>query len=133
MKKYKVMQNPALSTGAKHYTANQAGAGLAVSETSKAKNAALEFIRFLYGPDQYSTTMNNSNSMPSTQSAAAKITDPMMKQMTSWLVEGNGVPHIPFGSGSSAAGDPLATIYAGSGQPEAVAGQMQQAVTNARG
>lgn len=133
VKKYKVMQTPALSAGAKHYTANQAGAGLAVSQTSKAKNAALEFIRFIYSTDQYSKTMNNSNSMPSTRTAAEKVSNPVLKQMTSWLIQGNGVPHIPFGSGSGAAGDPLATIYDNSGTPEAVAKQMQQAVTNARG
>ena len=42
-------------------------------------------------------------------------------------------PHIPFGKGSGEAGGPLATIWDGSGDPQAVAQQMQQAVTNARG
>jgi ABC-type glycerol-3-phosphate transport system substrate-binding protein len=133
VKKYKVMQTPALSSGAKHYTANQAGAGLAISETSKAKDAALEFIRFIYSPDQYSQTMNNSNSMPSTKSAAREVSNPILKLMTSWLLDGNGVPHIPFGAGSSEAGGPLANIFDDSATPEAVAKQMQTAVKNARG
>ena len=133
VQKYRVMKNPALTPGAQHYTANQAGAGLAVSATSKAKDAALEFIRFLYSPDQYVQTMNNSNSMPSTKSAATEVTNPVLKQMTSWLLDGDGVPHIPFGNGSSEAGGPLAGIWDGSAEPSAVAAQMQTAVTNARG
>ncbi|RKS69191.1 ABC-type glycerol-3-phosphate transport system substrate-binding protein [Motilibacter peucedani] len=131
--KVKVMQTPALKPGAKHYTANQAGAGLAVSETSKNKDAALEFVKFIYSPEQYATTMNNSNSMPSTQSAAEKVSNPVLKQMTSWLIAGNGVPHIPFGNGSSEAGGPLASIYDGSGDPADVAKKMQEAVKNVRG
>jgi ABC-type glycerol-3-phosphate transport system substrate-binding protein len=133
VKKYKVMKTPVLTSGAHHYTADQAGAGLAVCETSKAKSAALEFIKFIYSADQYSLTMNNSNSMPSTKSAATKIDNPVMKQMTSWLIDGDGVPHIPFSQGSSAAGDSLASIWDDSSTPEAVAKEMQQAVTNARG
>lgn len=131
--KVKVMQTPALKPGAKHYTANQAGAGLAVSATSKNKDAALEFIKFIYSPDQYAKTMNDSNSMPSTVSAAKQVSNPVLKQMTSWLTEGLGVPHIPFGNGSSEAGGPLASIYDNSSTPQAVAQQMQQAVKNARG
>jgi hypothetical protein len=56
-----------------------------------------------------------------------------MKQMTSWLLDGDGCPHIPFGPGSVAAGDPLSKIFDGTGQPEAVAKEMQQAVLNAKG
>lgn len=131
--KYKVMKNPALEPGAQHYTANQAGAGLAVSANSPNKDAALEFIRFLYTPEQYVQTMNNSNSMPSTKSAAKEVSNPILKQMTSWLLDGDGVPHIPFGNGSSEAAGPLANIWDGTGDPEVVAAAMQQAVENARG
>ena len=87
---YKVMQTPAMRPGDRHWTANQAGAGLAVSETSPNKAAALDFIRFLYDTDRYAATMNESNSMPSTKSAAEQVGDPVLKQMTSWLLEGNG-------------------------------------------
>lgn len=132
-KKYKVMKNPAIATGKKHWTANQAGAGWAVSDTSKNKDAALTFLKFLYDEGNYSPTMNNSNSMPATKSAAAQIKSPIMKQMTSWLLEGEGCPHIPFGNGSSAAGDPLAKIFEGKGDPAAVAKEMQAAVQNAKG
>ncbi|MEV6286402.1 extracellular solute-binding protein [Kribbella sp. NPDC051770] len=132
-KKYKVMKTPAIAPGKRHWCANQAGAGWAVSETSKNKDAALEFLRFLYSADQYSPTMNDSNSMPATKSAAARIELPIMKQMTSWLTDGDGCPHIPFGPGSVAAGDPLSKIFDGTGEPAAVAKEMQQAVQNAKG
>jgi ABC-type glycerol-3-phosphate transport system substrate-binding protein len=133
VRKYKVMKTPAIAEGKKHWTANQAGAGWAVSETSPNKDAALEFLKFMYAPDQYSPTMNNSNSMPSTKSAAEKIENPIMKQMTSWLIEGEGCPHIPFGNGSVAAGDPLSQIFEGKGEPAEVAKEMQAAVKNAAG
>lgn len=133
VKKYKVMKTPAIASGKRHWTANQAGAGWSVAADSKAKDAALEFIRFMYSPDQYSPTMNNSNSMPSTRSAAEKIRLPLMKQMTSWLIDGDGCPHIPFGAGSAAALDPLGKIFEGTGSPEKVAKEMQAAVLNARG
>lgn len=131
--KYKVMKNPALSAGAKHWTANQAGAGLAVSETSKNKDAALTFLKFLYDQANYSPTMNNSNSMPATKSAASQIQNAVMKQMTSWLIDGEGCPHIPFGNGTTAAADPMVQTFEGKGDPADLAKQMQAAVVNARG
>jgi ABC-type glycerol-3-phosphate transport system substrate-binding protein len=130
---YKVMQTPAITSGAKHWCANQAGAGLAVSETSPNKDAALEFIQFLYQSDRYAKTMNDSNSMPSTKSAAAMVSDPVLKQMTSWLIQGNGCPHILFGKGSTAAAGPLAALLGGSSTPQATAQAMQSAVVAARG
>jgi ABC-type glycerol-3-phosphate transport system substrate-binding protein len=133
VKKYKVMKTPAIATGAKHWTANQAGAGWAVSETSKNKDAAVTFLKFLYDQANYSPTMNNSNSMPATKSAAAVIQNPVMKQMTSWLIEGEGCPHIPFGNGTVAAADPMVQTFEGKGDPAEVAKQMQAAVTNAKG
>jgi ABC-type glycerol-3-phosphate transport system substrate-binding protein len=133
VKKYKVMKTPAIAAGKKHWTANQAGAGFAISETSKNKDAALTFLKFMYDPANYSPAMNNSNSMPATKSGAAEISNAVMKQMTSWLIEGEGCPHIPFGNGSAAAGDPLAQIFEGKGDPATVATAMQAAVTNAKG
>ncbi|MFC7374659.1 ABC transporter substrate-binding protein [Brachybacterium sp. GCM10030268] len=130
---YKVMKNPAISSGAQHWTANQAGAGWAVSSEEKNRDATLEFLRYLYSEEQYSRLMNESNSMPATKAAAEDIENPVMEQMTSWLVDGDGCPHIPFGPGSSEVGGPLAKILDGSGTPEQVAQEMQDAVMNARG
>lgn len=133
VKSYKVMKTPAISSGERHWTANQAGAGWALSSAEKTKDATLEFLQFLYSDEQYSALMNDSSSMPATKAAAEKIEDPIMKQMTSWLLDGDGCPHIPFGPGSSEAGGPLATILDGSGAPEQAAQAMQDAVMNARG
>jgi raffinose/stachyose/melibiose transport system substrate-binding protein len=130
---YKVMQTPAMRPGGKHWCANQAGAGLAVSATSPNKDAALEFVRFLYDTDRYATAMNDSNSMPSTKSAAQQVSDPVLQQMTSWLLEGNGCPHILFGPGSSASADPLAALIDGAASPQDTARAMQAAVQNAGG
>ncbi|MGP5076563.1 ABC transporter substrate-binding protein [Brachybacterium alimentarium] len=130
---YKVMKNPAIASGQQHWTANQAGAGWSVTSEEKNRDATLEFLRFLYEDEQYSTLMNESNSMPATKAAAERIENPIMKQMTSWLIDGDGCPHIPFGPGSSEAGGPLSSILDGSGSPDQVAQAMQDAVTNARG
>jgi ABC-type glycerol-3-phosphate transport system substrate-binding protein len=131
VKKYKIMQTPAIKSGARHWTADQAGAGFAVSETSTAKDAALEVMNYLYSDDVYSKLMNDSNSMPATQSAVARVTNPQIKLMASWLP--NGCPHIPFGAGSSAAGDPLTKIFDQNAAPTEVAKEMQAAVLNAKG
>ena len=129
--KYKVMKTPAIKPGARHWTADQAGAGWAVSETSKSKDAALELLQYLYSNDVYSKLMNASSSMPATQAAVADITDPTVKLMAGWLPD--GCPHIPFGAGSSAAGDPLTKIFDQTATPQQVAQQMQTAVKNAAG
>lgn len=130
---YKVMKTPAISSGQRHWTANQAGAGWAVTSEEKKQDATLEFLQFLYSDEQYSKLMNESDSMPATKAAAEQIENPIMKQMTSWLLDGDGCPHIPFGPGSSEAGGPLSNILSGSGTPEQVAQEMQEAVENARG
>lgn len=131
VKRYKVMRTPAIKSGARHWTADQAGAGWSVAAGSKAKDAALEFLKFMYSAKQYSPLMNGSNSMPSTKSAAALIENPIIQLMTSWLPD--GCPHIPFGAGSAAGLEPLAKIFDQKGSPEAVAKEMQAAVLNARG
>ncbi|WP_114855420.1 ABC transporter substrate-binding protein [Brachybacterium sp. YJGR34] len=130
---YKVMKNPAIASGEQHWTANQAGAGWSVTSEESKQDAILEFLSFLYEDEQYSTLMNESNSMPATKAAAERIENPIMEQMTSWLIDGDGCPHIPFGPGSSEAGGPLMSILDGSGTPEQVAQDMQDAVANARG
>lgn len=131
VKKYKIMKTPAIRSGARHWTADQAGAGFAVSDSSKNKDAALELIKYLYSPDVYSKLMNSSSSMPATQTAVERVTSPQIKLMASWLPD--GCPHIPFGPGSSAAGDPLQKIFQSSAAPAQVAQDMQNAVQNAKG
>jgi ABC-type glycerol-3-phosphate transport system substrate-binding protein len=129
---YRVTQTPSLRAGGKHWCANQAGAGLAVSDTSGNKAAALEFLQFLYQTERYVQVMNDSFSMPSTKSAAERVSDPTLQQMTSWLLAGNGAPHIPFGEGSAGTADPLAALIGGQSSPRQTAQQMQETVERAR-
>ena len=129
---YQVAETPAWKSGAKHWCANQAGAGLAVANGDNA-DAAVEFIKWLYEPKRYAKVMNDSHSMPSTIAAAEGITDPFMKKMTSWLVKGNGCPHILFGKGSSdAASNALSAVVEGSATPEKGAADIQSAVKKAQ-
>ena len=133
VERYKVMETPAWTSGAKHWCANQAGAGLAVSAKSRNKDAALEFIKFMYEPARYAKVMNDSNSMPSTNAAGDQVTDPVVKQMTSWLLAGNGAPHILFGKGSAgAATNAFAGLLGGSLTPEKTAAAIQADVEKAR-
>jgi ABC-type glycerol-3-phosphate transport system substrate-binding protein len=133
LNRYKVMKTPAWKPGARHWCANQAGAGLAVSNHSKNKEAALEYLRFLYQPGRYAKTMNASNSMPSTHAAGDQVSDPVVKLMTSWLLDGDGSPHILFGKGSAgAAANAIAALMGGSSTPAKAAAAIQAEVKRAR-
>ncbi|WP_049579401.1 ABC transporter substrate-binding protein [Streptomyces sp. SBT349] len=129
---YRVMRTPALSSGARHWCSNQAGAAFAVSETSRNKEEALEFLRFLYEPERYAGVMNESNSMPATQAAAERVADPVLAEMTSWLVDGDGAPHILMGPGSSdSAANAFSALLDGQSDPEGAAADIQSGVERA--
>jgi ABC-type glycerol-3-phosphate transport system substrate-binding protein len=96
-KSYKIFKTPAWASGKRHWTADQAGAALAISAKGHVEES-IKFIKFIYDPDRYTRTMNASLAMPSTASAAARVEDPVIKEMTSWLPD--GAPHILFGKGS---------------------------------
>lgn len=131
---YQVMPTPAWAPGKRHWCSNQAGAGLSVGATSKNRDAALEFIRFIYQPDRYARVMNQSNSMPSTSAAGARVSNPITKTMTSWLERGDGAPHILFGDGSSgSASNAVAALIGGKSTPEETAAAIQSGVEKARG
>lgn len=131
---YQVAETPAWRGGAKHWCANQAGAGLAVSATGENSGAAVDFVKWLYEPTRYAKIMNDSSSMPATMTAADQVTDPFMKKMTSWLLSGNGCPHILFGKGSSeSAANQLAAVIGGQASPEQAAAAIQDGVRKARG
>jgi ABC-type glycerol-3-phosphate transport system substrate-binding protein len=130
---YGVAQTPAWKTGAKHWCANQAGAGLSVAAKSPNVDIALEFLKFLYEPARYSATMNASNSMPSTKSAVELVKNPKIRTMTSWLTAGNGCPHILFGVGSTtAAGTAAVDVLQGKLSPQGAAAQTEAQVKQAR-
>jgi ABC-type glycerol-3-phosphate transport system substrate-binding protein len=94
---YKVFKTPAWAQGKPHWCGNQAGAAYAIYAKGHT-DESVKFIEWLYEDQRYVDIMNNSYSMPSTSQAAALITDPIMKEMTSWLPD--GAPHILFGKGS---------------------------------
>ena len=78
--------------------------------------------------------MNDSASMPSTQAAGAQVSDPVLKQMTSWLLNGDGAPHILFGKGSSAAAsNAVAGLIGGQSTPQQTAAKIQADVAQAQG
>ncbi|MFG1708854.1 ABC transporter substrate-binding protein [Nonomuraea sp. M3C6] len=134
VERYKVMPTPAWAAGKRHWCANQAGAGFAVSRNSPNKAAALEFVKFMYEPARYAKIMNDSASMPSTQTAGRQVADPVLKQMTSWLLNGDGAPHILFGKGSSAAAaNAVAALVGGQAAPEQTSKKIQTDVVRARG
>jgi ABC-type glycerol-3-phosphate transport system substrate-binding protein len=121
---YKVMRNPAWAAGKPHYNGDQAGAALAIYAKGPSGAESIAFTKWLYDGARYSDIMNKSYSMPSTIEAGALVTDPIMKEMTSWLPE--GVPHILFGKGSwDAVGNGVQTIFGQMTTPEKAAAQIE--------
>jgi len=88
MKRLKVMKTPAVKPGGRHWTGNSAGAAFSIANHSKVKDQAVAFFKYMYSPEVYAWAMNDSKSMPATKGAAAQITDPFMKIMSSWLPDG---------------------------------------------
>ncbi len=88
LKRLKVMKTPAVAAGGRHWTGNSAGAAFSVANHSPNKDAALTFMKYLYSPEVYAWTMSESVSLPATKSAAAQVTDPIIKTMGSWLADG---------------------------------------------
>ncbi|UCC97233.1 MAG: extracellular solute-binding protein, partial [Phycisphaerales bacterium] len=127
---YRVFETPAWAEGKPHWTGNQAGAALAINAKGHVNEAA-EYLEFIYEPERYSRTMNNSLSMPSTLESAEKVEDPIMREMTSWLVD--GAPHILFGKGSwDAVGNAVQGVFAQELTPEEAAEQIENDVVAAR-
>ncbi len=127
---YRIFKTPAWEAGKRHWCGNQAGAAFAVNANGNVE-ASAELLRFMYEPEQYATTMNNSLSMPSTDAAAEQVSDPIMKEMTSWLVD--GAPHILFGTGSwDAVSNAVQAVFAQTLTPAEAAEQMENDVLTAR-
>jgi raffinose/stachyose/melibiose transport system substrate-binding protein len=130
-KLYNVGMWPAWSSGAKHWSANQAGAGWSVNAHGNV-DAALTFLKWLYEPSRYAGVMNASDDMPATIDAAAKTANPLQRKMASWITD-NGCDHILFGVGSeTAAGNVAAAVIGGKLTPTQAAAQVQSQVLAAR-
>jgi ABC-type glycerol-3-phosphate transport system substrate-binding protein len=130
---YDVAQNPAWEPGAKHWTGDQAGAALSLSANGANQQDALDFIKFIYQPKRYSATLNAAQAMPATKAAAATVSNPQVKTMTSWLLSGLGAPHILYGAGSeSGLSDACVAIVQGKSNAKDAAASIQAAVDQAR-
>jgi ABC-type glycerol-3-phosphate transport system substrate-binding protein len=131
-KLYRVGQTPAWTSGARHWGANQAGAAWSVSAQSPNVDAALQWLKFIYEPSRYATIMQKSSSMAATMTAAAAGTNPIVREMASWITD-NGCNHILFGVGSeTAVGNAAAGVLGGKLSPTTAAAQVQSTVQAAR-
>jgi len=127
---YGIFKTPAWAKGKRHWCSNQAGAALAINAKGHVEQAA-EYLKFLYEPERYSATMNNSLAMPSTDKVVDKIADPIIKEMTSWLED--GAPHILFGKGSwDGVINAVQGVFAQTLTPAEAAKQMEDDVVAAR-
>ncbi|MBO0701165.1 MAG: extracellular solute-binding protein, partial [Zavarzinella sp.] len=91
-KLYRVGQTPAWTSGGRHWGANQAGAGWAVNAQSPNTEAAVEWLKFIYEPKRYAAIMQKSSSMAATMAAAEQGTNPIVREMASWITD-NGCNH----------------------------------------
>lgn len=109
-----------------------ASAGWSVNAHSPNVDAALEWLKFIYEPSRYETIMQKSSSMAATMTAAAAGTNPIVREMASWITD-NGCNHILFGVGSeTAVGNAAAGVLGGTLSPTAAAAQAQASVEAAR-
>ena len=94
-------------------------------------DAALEWLKFIYEPSRYETIMQKSSSMAATMTAAAAGTNPIVREMASWITD-NGCNHILFGVGSETAVGNAAAPSSATLSPTAAAAQAQASVEAAR-
>ncbi|MGH7912411.1 MAG: ABC transporter substrate-binding protein [Candidatus Dormibacteraceae bacterium] len=133
VKEYRVAKVPTIKKGARHWTGNQAGSGLGIYAHSPHVEQAVDFLKFLYQPKGYGANMNLSNAMPVTKAAAPLVSNGIVKQMVSWLLQGDGCPHILFGTEASEVGNAVVSILNGSAGPHQAAQRIQQAAEQSGG
>jgi ABC-type glycerol-3-phosphate transport system substrate-binding protein len=124
IKKLKVMKTPTVTAGGRHWTGNSAGAAFSVANHSPNKDAALTFLKYLYSPEVYAWTMNQSFSMASTKTAAAQATDPLIKTMASWLPD--GCRHWLVGPAGQVIADAIMDFTAGKTTDPAAVAQIME-------
>ncbi|PRY17149.1 ABC transporter substrate-binding protein [Kineococcus rhizosphaerae] len=130
---YGIAKTPTVKPGGKHWCANQAGYTWAVSSGSKNQDAAVDFLKYLYDPARYLKMMNDTFSMPSTEAAADGVSSSDIKTMTSWLLDGEGAPHIMFGKGTlDSVTNGVVSVVNGSATPAQAAKAIEAAVVQAR-
>jgi raffinose/stachyose/melibiose transport system substrate-binding protein len=129
---YTVEKVPALTADDVHWTGNGSGEGWVTKANSPNTEMALEFVRYLLGPDAYAKHITEAQNMPSITSGAQYLENPIVQEMTSW-VETDGANHILFGQGSwEALSAVCSSILDGSITPEAGATKIQADVEATR-
>jgi raffinose/stachyose/melibiose transport system substrate-binding protein len=71
--------------------------------------------------------------MPATKAAATTVSNPHLKVMTSWLLDGLGCPHILYGPGSETGlSNACVAIVNGTQTPKEAAAAIQTTVNQAK-
>jgi len=125
-----VFEMPSYKSGSRNWTGNESGANLAVSKRSENIDEAIEFLKFMYDSDVHKRAMITAKGMPAKLETVEELEDPIVKKMSSWLV--NGAPHILYGEGSwDAVANAVQGLIGGQLTPEEAAAQIEADVQKA--
>jgi raffinose/stachyose/melibiose transport system substrate-binding protein len=129
---YYVVKNPALTPDAVHYTGDGSGEGWVTKANSPHTEMALEFVKYLFGEEAYTTHIKSTQNFPSIPSYAQYVENDYVREMIDWM-DTDGADHILFGQGSwDAVAGVCSAILDGSIEPEAGAAKIQADVLAAR-
>ncbi|HZS86196.1 MAG TPA: extracellular solute-binding protein [Chloroflexota bacterium] len=130
---YSLAKMPALTPNGRHWAGDGSGDGWAVNAHSPNKALAVALMKYLFSPSVYRAFIKATQSFPSMPSAESAVTDAKVRQMISWVKEGDGTDHILFGKGSNdAVNNACQGVLNGSLSPQQAAAQTQKAVLTAR-
>jgi raffinose/stachyose/melibiose transport system substrate-binding protein len=129
---YSVQKVPAVNAGDVHYSGDGSGRAWVVKANDENTELALDFVRFLYQPENYRTFIAAKGDFPAMPSALPEIKNEKVKTMAGWLAT-DGAHHILFGAGSwDAVSNVCQGILDGSIEPAAGAAQIQADVMATR-
>jgi ABC-type glycerol-3-phosphate transport system substrate-binding protein len=130
---YSLAKMPALTSGSRHWAGDGSGDGFAVNAHSPNEKLAIQFMQYLFSPSVYNAFIKATQSFPSIPSAVNAVTDAKVRQMVSWVREGDGTDHILFGTGSNdAVNSACQGVLNGNLSPTQAAAQVQKDVMAAR-
>jgi raffinose/stachyose/melibiose transport system substrate-binding protein len=129
---YYVAKNPALTVDDVHWTGNGSGEGWVVKANSPNTEMALEFVKYLFSDEAYTTHIKASQNFPSMPAYAQYVENEFVREMIGWM-DSDGSDHILFGKGSwDGVAGVCSAILDGSIEPEAGAAKIQADVLAAR-
>jgi ABC-type glycerol-3-phosphate transport system substrate-binding protein len=116
-----------------HWTGGGSGEAWAISAKSPNKDLAVEFVKYMFQPDNYKAYAGTVDGFfPAMPSALPAVSDPKIKTMVSWMAT-DGSDHILFAPGSwDAVSDTCQGILDGSVEPADGAKQIEASVVAAR-